>query len=89
MKFKWSFIEVCVLNKTDIEVSVYARRPERIPQDIVKRVNVIQGDVLNRQKVVEAMEGHDAVISCLGKGMNLCKWLVWMLNSDHSEQVQW
>ena len=52
---------------------MYARRPERIPQDIVKRVNVIQGDVLNRQKVVEAMEGHDAVISCLGKGMNLCK----------------
>jgi len=60
------------LQQKDIEVSVYARRPERIPQDIVKRVNVIQGDVLNRQKVVEAMEGHDAVISCLGKGMNLC-----------------
>ena len=52
---------------------MYARRPERIPQDIVSRVNVIQGDVLNRQKVVEAMQGHDAVISCLGKGMNLCK----------------
>jgi len=60
------------LQQKDIEVSVYARRPERIPQDIVSRVNVIQGDVLNRQKVVEAMQGHDAVISCLGKGMNLC-----------------
>ena len=50
---------------------MYARRPERIPQDVVNRVNVIQGDVLNRQNVVEAMQGHDAVISCLGKGMNL------------------
>ena len=84
-KVKWNHTVTSVLNKTDIEVSVYARRPERIPQDIVNRVNVIQGDVLNRQNVVEAMQGHDAVISCLGKGMNLSEWLACILNKDHSE----
>lgn len=54
-----------------LKVTVYARRPERIPSDVRNKLNIIEGDVLDCENVVKAMEGQDIVLSSLGKGNNL------------------
>jgi putative NADH-flavin reductase len=49
-------------------VTVYARSPEKLPEDITKNtaVVVIKGQLLDEDQLSKAMEGVNAVISALG-----------------------
>nr|XP_039273843.1 flavin reductase (NADPH)-like isoform X1 [Styela clava] len=54
-----------------LEVTVYVRNPKKIPESIcAKLYRIIQGDVLDKTRVENAIEGHDAVLSALGQGGN-------------------
>jgi putative NADH-flavin reductase len=46
-------------------VTAFVRTPSKLTVDH-ERLKVIQGDALNEQNVDKAIEGHEAVISCLG-----------------------
>ncbi|MDQ0208603.1 NAD(P)-dependent oxidoreductase [Alkalicoccobacillus murimartini] len=50
------------------EVIAVARRPEKIVND--SRLTIKQGDVLDLQSIQNAIEGADAVISCIGPPSN-------------------
>jgi len=52
-------------------VTVYARRPNRIPAHLIEKIKIIKGDVLDAEAVKNSLQGQDVVISCLGKGLNL------------------
>jgi uncharacterized protein YbjT (DUF2867 family) len=49
-------------------VVVYARSPDKLPEDIVKDTSVviIKGDLSDAETLSKAMEGVDAVVSALG-----------------------
>ena len=48
-------------------VTAFARRPESVTIQH-KNLRILQGDILEYQKVRSAIEGHEAVISALGVG---------------------
>jgi putative NADH-flavin reductase len=50
-------------------VTAFVRTPGKITETD-SRLNIVQGDVLDRDAVEKAIPGHDAVISCLGAGLN-------------------
>jgi len=56
-------------------VTAFVRTPTKVPEEIRKKLHIVQGDVLNEENVANAIEGHDAVISCLGTGYYIGKWL--------------
>jgi putative NADH-flavin reductase len=51
-------------------VVVYARSPEKLPEDLSSNnsVIVIKGDLTDREALAQALEGVDAVLSALGPG---------------------
>ena len=51
------------------DLIVLARDPARVPTPH-QRLRVVEGDVADTQKMVEAMRGQDAVISALGRGLS-------------------
>lgn len=59
------------LQNEAIEVSVFIRSPHKLPDHFKSKVHCIVGDVYDSSGVADAILGHDIVISCLGKGMNL------------------
>ena len=59
------------LENPDNEVSIFIRTPSRLPEDLRDKVNSIVGDVTDKQAVIDAIKGHDAIVSGLGTGKNL------------------
>lgn len=52
-------------------MTAFVRNPKKIPEDISSKLHrVIQGDVLNKTRVEDAIEGHDVVLSAIGTGQN-------------------
>lgn len=51
------------------KVTAFVRTPEKMT---IQGVHIIQGDAFDKEKVAEAIVGHDIVVSCLGstKGPN-------------------
>ena len=73
-------------------MTAYLRKPHKVPEQVRKEIEIIIGDVFDAEKVAEALEGKDVVISCLGTGANLCtvkinKLLVSALTTDMSGRV--
>jgi len=54
-------------------VTAFVRKPTKVPEEIRKKLHIVQGEVLNEENVASAIEGHDAVISCLGTGYYMGK----------------
>lgn len=54
------------LLEKDHEVTALVRSKERLTVEHAK-LHVIEGDVLDQQLITDTVEGHDAVINCLGK----------------------
>ncbi|KAK4689583.1 hypothetical protein P7C73_g507, partial [Tremellales sp. Uapishka_1] len=48
------------------KITVYVRNASKLPSDIASQVKIVQGDLSDRSKVDEAMQGVDAVVSVLG-----------------------
>ena len=59
------------LQNTDNVVSVYVRRPKRLPSHLKSKLNIIVGDVLDADAVNDALKEQDLVLSSLGPGWNL------------------
>jgi len=47
------------------EVTAFVRNPSKLEVEHDK-LHIIQGDAFNKEEVSAAIDGHDAVISCLG-----------------------
>lgn len=52
------------------EVTAFVRTPEKLK---TTGVNIIQGDAFNANDVLNAIPGHEAVISCLGSSTGMKK----------------
>jgi len=55
----------------DFEVTAFLRKPQKVPNEVKKSIQLVIGDVRNADQVAHALEGQDVVISCLGTGFNL------------------
>lgn len=60
---KWSL-------KHGHEVSAFARDPAKMKQ-VHKNLTVLQGDALDRNSLVKALQGIDVVVSAIGRGNSL------------------
>jgi putative NADH-flavin reductase len=49
-----------------MKVRVLVRTPSRLPSELSGKLDVVQGDVLNGEKMLAAVRGVDAVVSALG-----------------------
>lgn len=49
-------------------MSAFVRSPSKLPLSLRNDVNIIKGDVLKREEVEDAIQGHDFVLSALGTG---------------------
>nr|XP_002128791.1 flavin reductase (NADPH)-like [Ciona intestinalis] len=58
-------------DELDIQVTAFVRTPTKIPGHVRSKILVVQGDVLKKEEVSDAIKGKDAVISCLGNGFSL------------------
>ncbi|MDP4103485.1 MAG: NAD(P)H-binding protein [Bacillota bacterium] len=52
------------------KMSAFVRNPERLPIRHTN-LNIITGNVFDREKVQSAVEGHDVILSALGNGKSL------------------
>jgi len=52
------------------QVTALARDPVKL-QILDDRLTIIKGDALDRNCMLQAVEGKDAVLSCLGRGPSL------------------
>ncbi|KAJ2938534.1 hypothetical protein O0L34_g13031 [Tuta absoluta] len=49
-----------------LQVRAFVRDPKKLPADLVDKVEVFEGNVLEPDSVNDAIEGMDAVVICLG-----------------------
>ncbi|CAK8688178.1 unnamed protein product [Clavelina lepadiformis] len=56
----------------ELQVTAYLRKPEKVPVNVRSKIKIVLGNVLDADQVANVIEGQDAVISCLGKGFNIC-----------------
>lgn len=60
-------IEICrQALAAGMQVRVLVRTPSRLPDELLSALDVVQGDVLNGEAMLAAMQGMDAVVSALG-----------------------
>lgn len=70
-------------------MTAFVRRLNRFPAAKYKNVKIIEGDVTDEEKVKFALKDQDFVVSCLGKGLNLCEWILLRLNKSHGNSCSW
>lgn len=56
-------------------MTAFLRDINKMPVDLQNKINIKVGDVLDADAVANACEGHDVVLSSLGRGWSLseCK----------------
>ncbi len=59
-----------LLKQDDVELTLFARRAERLRDLKSKNVRIVEGDAMNLDTLREAIKGRDIVISAMG-GMDL------------------
>lgn len=57
------------LRDTDVELTLYLRRANRLKNPDQRRVTIVEGDVLDRENLARAMEAHDVVYANLAGAM--------------------
>ena len=74
----------------DIELSVFVRKPEKFGDMDLTDVNVIQGDALNADDVVKAMEGQEVLLCSLeGDVLTMAKNIVAALEKTSVKRIIW
>ena len=74
----------------DIELSVFVRNPEKFGNMDLTGVNVIQGDALNEDDVVRAMEGQEIMLCSLeGDVLTMAKNIVSALEKTSVKRIIW
>lgn len=67
------FIKEALSLSSPPRLTLYVRNPSKLPPGIEddKQVRIVVGELSNRQKLEEAVEGVDSVVSFLGAGPDL------------------
>ncbi|XP_071453711.1 flavin reductase (NADPH) [Hetaerina americana] len=52
--------------KRELNVRAFVRDPNKMPNNLRSKVEIVQGDVLSEEQVKSALEGQDAVVVVLG-----------------------
>ncbi len=80
-------IEICKQAlAAGMKVRVLVRKPSRLPSELLPRLDVIQGDVLNTEAMVAAISGVEAVVSALGSPLQ--KKSVTLLSQGTEKMLQ-
>ena len=77
-------------SEKDIELSVFVRNPKKFGDMELTDVNVIQGDALNADDVVKAMEGQEIMLCSLeGDVLTMAKNIVSALEKTSVKRIIW
>jgi uncharacterized protein YbjT (DUF2867 family) len=60
-----------LLENSDVHLTLYLRRASRLRYPDLQRVTVIEGDVLDRDRLVDSMRGQDVVYANLAGDMEM------------------
>ncbi len=77
-------------SEKDIELSVFVRNPEKFGDMDITGVNVIQGDAMNADDVVKAMDGQEILLCSLeGDVLTMAKNIVAALEETSVKRIIW
>ncbi|MFP5109273.1 SDR family oxidoreductase [Neobacillus sp. C211] len=78
------------LKETDVQLTLYLRNSSRIKNMDPRRVKVIEGDVLDFEKLKEAMVGQDVVYANLAGSLErMAKNIVEVMNAAGVKRIIW
>ncbi|RAS77284.1 NAD(P)H-binding protein [Priestia endophytica] len=78
------------LKETDDQLTLYLRNSSRLGNLDLNRVTVIEGDVLDKEKLKNAMIGHDVVYANLAGGLEqMAKTVVETMNETNIKRLIW
>lgn len=75
------------------EITAFVRDPDKLPEELRDRVNIVQGDILNSEDVDKAIQGQDAIASVIGQSKKSPEDLQtraaeYMVNAMQAEDVK-
>lgn len=74
----------------NLEVSAFVRNPEKFGDMNVSNVNIIQGDAMNPEDVLRALEGQDVLLCSLeGDVLTMAKNIVSALEQTSVKRIIW
>ncbi len=77
-------------SEKDIALSVFVRNPEKFGEMDITGVNVIQGDAMNADDVVKAMDGQEILLCSLeGDVLTMAKNIVAALEKTSVKRIIW
>lgn len=75
---------------TDHQVSAYVRTPKKLDDSLRAQMEVLQGDVLDTEKLSAVMEGKDIVVAALsGDWLGQAKSIAAAMKGKHISHVYW
>jgi uncharacterized protein YbjT (DUF2867 family) len=78
------------LNETDVQLTLYLRNSHRLKNINSNRVRIIEGDVLDIEKLKEAMIGQDVVYANLAGNLEpMAKNIVEAMNATGVKRLIW
>ncbi|MEH7417028.1 SDR family oxidoreductase [Neobacillus drentensis] len=78
------------LNETDAQLTLYLRNSRRLRNIDPNRVRVIEGDVIDLEKLKEAMNGQDVVYANLSGNLEqMAKTIVEAMNTTGLKRLIW
>ena len=79
-----------MISDSDIELSVFVRKPEKLADIDMTGVNIIKGDALNFEDVKKAMDGQDIMLCSLdGDILTMAKNIVSALKETSVRRIVW
>lgn len=74
----------------NLEVSAFVRNPEKFGEMDVSNINIIQGDAMNPEDVLRAMEGQEVLLCSLeGDVLTMAKNIVSALEQTSVKRIIW
>jgi uncharacterized protein YbjT (DUF2867 family) len=78
------------LNRTDVQLTLYLRNSNKLRDIETNRVRIIEGDVLDIEKLKEAMNGQDVVYANLAGSLEqMAKTVVEAMNATGLKRLIW
>jgi uncharacterized protein YbjT (DUF2867 family) len=78
------------LNETDVQLTLYLRNARRLGKIDSNRVRIIEGDVMDSEKLKEAMIGQDVVYANLAGNLEpMAKNIVEAMNATGVKRLIW
>ncbi len=79
-----------MISESDVELSVFVRKPEKLADIDMTGVNIIKGDALNFEDVKKAMDGQDIMLCSLdGDILTMAKNIVSALKETSVRRIVW